>query len=1315
MKKNLISLMAVLLVVTLALTSCMLDNSELIADLESQIEDLKGELEEAKKELAEKDQEIGKLKEENSAKDKEADALKGAIKKLQDEIAALESKDAENLAEIEKLKADYAAKVAELEEAKKANEEALANLEAEHKAEIDGLNGNIAELETAYNNKVAELEEAKKANEEALANLEAEHKAEVEGLGGDIAELEKAYEAKVAELEAEKKANAEALAKLNAEHKTAIEALNTENANLALQIEALEARIKELLKDKDYIVTFDVNGGEGTVEDQTIRYNMTVKKPTTPTKEGYDFVGWYVNGEKAEFPYVVTGNTEFVAEYVLTKYTITYEVNGGTMPESYVNEYNVETGVTLPTPTRSLYLFDGWYEDAKFEGAKVTSISVGEFGNKTYYAKWLSTTDGITYKLANNDTTYTVTGYDGKDTVVVIPSSIDGIPVTAIAQNAFKDKQRITSITVPDSVTSIGTYAFSGCIGLTELNLGNGIKTIPNFMAYGCNKLQSIVIPDSVTSIGSSAFRECSSLVSVVIGDSVTSIDYYAFYRCDSLVSIVIGDSVTSIGSYAFDDCDSLANVYINDLSNWCKISFSNSYSNPLYCADNLYVNGELVTELVIPDDVTTIKNVAFYDLDCITSVVIPDSVTSIGQYAFYNCTGLVSVVIPDSVTSIRDYAFYDCNSLVSVVIPDSVTSIGSSAFYNCTSLVSVVIGDSVTTIGSYAFRYCSNLYVVYNNSDLFFEIGSTNNGYLAYNAKVLVDNGEMISANDGYNYTLTDDGFLFREKDSKYELISYIGGEDTVTLPEDINGNPYDLYYMSGVVNVIIPEGFTTINDYAFYGCCSLTSVVIPDSVTSIGSSAFWGCTNLASVVIPDSITFIGGGAFNECYNLTSVVIGNGVTSIGEWAFRYCTNFTSVYYNGSAVDWNRISISSNSNDYLTNAARYYYSETEPTTSGNYWHWVDGEVVVWPAHVHTEEILPAVSATCTDGLTQGKKCSVCGEILVEQEVILAEHNYENRICTLCGGVQGSDGLAFSSNGDGTCSVVGIGTCTDTEIIIPKTSPDGDMVVSIGENAFFLCYNLTSVVIPNTVTKIGKLAFVLCENLTSVTIPASVSYIDEFAFSACINLISIEVDENNQHYCSIDGNLYSKDGKTLIKYASGKKDTSFEVSNNVIVIDAWAFDNCNSLVNVVISSSVTTIGYSPFAHCTSLTNITVDMNNQHYMSIDGNLYSKDGKELIQYAIGKTNTHFEIPSHVTSIWTEAFQNCDDLISVVIPNSVTSIGENAFSRCYSLTSVEFKDPNGWVIDGSYLLTSSELSNTSTAAQYLTSTCRYYIWSKQ
>ena len=434
----------------------------------------------------------------------------------------------------------------------------------------------------------------------------------------------------ISELEDEIAALKNQISTLQAE----ITALEAENANLTLQIEALEEQIQELLNDKDYTVTFDVNGGVGEVESQTVRYKKTVAEPIAPTKDHYDFIGWYVDGVKVEFPYVVTTHTDFVAEYALTSYTITYNVNGGTMPATFVSEYNVETGVTLPTPTRSLYLFDGWYENADFSGAKVTSISEGDFGNKTYYAKWLSTTNGITYQLSGDGTYYIVTGYNGSDTAIVIPSSVNGIPVKEIAANAFKGKQRITSITVPDSVTYIGSYAFSGCISLTELNLGNGVKTIPSSMAEGCNKLASINIPDSVTSIGN-----------------------YAFYNCTSLTSVVIGDSVTSIG----------------------------------------------------------------YE-------------------AFRNCSSLVSVVIPDSVTSIGDFAFYYCSSLTSVVIPDSVTSIGNYAFSGCSSLTSVVIGESVTSIGSYAFYGCSKLREVHNYSDLLIEKGSTNNGYVAYYAEVVID-----------------------------------------------------------------------------------------------------------------------------------------------------------------------------------------------------------------------------------------------------------------------------------------------------------------------------------------------------------------------------------------------------------------------------------------------------------------------------------------------------------------------------------------------------------------------------------------------
>ena len=377
----------------------------------------------------------------------------------------------------------------------------------------------------------------------------------------------------------------------------------------------------------------------------------------------------------------------------------------------------------------------------------------------------------------------------------------------------------LQSITIPNSVTSIGDGAFIGCFSLQSITIPNSVTSIGDRAFIGCEFLQSVTIPNSVTSIGNRAFEQCKSLQSVTIPNSVTSIGDEAFSSCESLQSVTIPNSVKSIGNRAFELCKFLQSVTIpNSVTSMGNRAFEQCKS---------------LQSVTIPNSVTSIGDEAFSSCESLQSVTIPNSVKSIGNRAFELCKSLQSVTIPNSVSSIGNRAFSSCQSLQSVTISNSVTSIGNSAFSSCESLQSVNIPNSVTSIGDEAFCLCKSLQsVTIPNS-----VTSIGDGaFSGCNICFFICNSP---------YFQNDDVCLFNK--DKTAIVSTI----------------------KGCVNYIIPNSVTSIGDEAFDDCESLQSVTIPNSVTKIGDWAFSGCNSLQSVTIPNSVTKIGDGAFRWCTHL--------------------------------------------------------------------------------------------------------------------------------------------------------------------------------------------------------------------------------------------------------------------------------------------------------------------------------------------------------------------------------------------------------------------------------------------------------------
>ena len=983
-----------------------------------------------------------------------------------------------------------------------------------------------------------------------------------------------------------------------------------------------------------------------------------------------------------------------IAAEAATEGDFTYSVSGGKATVTgYVRK---PTGALVIPDTLGGYPVTAIGDSALHWCSGLTSVTIPEsvtsIGSEAFY--WCSGLTSVTIPESvtsiGSEAFYCCNGLKS----VTIPNS-----VTSIGGGAFKNCTGLTSVTIPKGVTTISGSTFWECTSLTSVTIPEGVTSIGGGAFYGCSRLTRVTIPNSVTEIAAGAFQECKKLEEITlpfIGLSRTSgiaggkegvfgaifgysyVDSYnssvqgaiyqynngkewyhyyipstirkvtitdatmipknAFYNCSMLTEIGINEGITSINDAAFSNCRKLTKVNAASIESWYRIKFAGNTANPLYYAHKLYIDGKEVTNITIPEGVTSIGGSAFRYCTSLTSVTIPESLTSIDADVFFGCTGLTRVNASsiESWCRIKFGTYYanplyyahklyiDGEEVKELTIPDSVTGIGNSAFAGC-DLTSVTIPDSVTSIGDSAFYGCTSL------EEITLPFVGT--------SKEATEKNGVFGAIFGYTYTSNKnssvDGAVYQNYyDSYYKYYYYYIPSTlrkvTITDAAQIPENAF--YNCSMLTEVNINEGITKIGYSAFYNCTGITEITIPDSVTSIGGGAFSGCARLTEITIPKGVTTIGGNTFSDCTGLTEITIPEGVTSIGGSAFSGCTGLTSVTIPDSVTEIGESAFSGCTG--LTNV-------TIP----------DSVKSIWGSAF--SGCTGLTSVTIPDSVTRigSRAFSGCTGLTS---------------VTILGGVASIGDYAFSG-------------CTSlTSVTVPNS------VTSIGNSAFSDCTGLTSVTIPNSVTGIGYSAFSGCTGLTSVTIPDSVTSIGNSAFSGCTGLTSVTIQDSvtsvgkdifkdcdNLTEANISTQALINDGSQILESA---KDTLRKITlTSGTKIDDNAFSGYTALEEVILPDELTEIGSNAFANCEKLSKI----------SIPGSVETIGGSAFLGCS---TLSKINIPGSVRTIGDGAFADCGRIRTVTLADGLETVGKNAFKNCGMVRKLTIPDSVTEIGDGAF-----------------------------
>ena len=502
-----------------------------------------------------------------------------------------------------------------------------------------------------------------------------------------------------------------------------------------------------------------------------------------------------------------------------------------------------------------------------------------------------------------SSTTLTAESYGGTAKTSSVLSVTIGNTVTSLGTNCFQFANSLKSIDIPNSVTSFGNHCFNGSNQLTSVLLGNSLKSL----GIGCfmsTPIASIQIPNSVTYMDANCFRYCVSLKSVILGNSQKKLSFSTFEGCINLPSILIPKSVTSIESNAFFNCSKLLSVTYEDPSKISSIGTDYMKTNGLamtsvkfYLTPSAPIAPSPATHVYITTNYPSSSNFEYYSNPMpesstftfssnIQAITVYDSIITADSYGgSVNKQFLISATIGNGVKSLEANCFFNCSALASIGISTTVTSLGISCFASCVTLSSITIPVSVSSLGENCFESCSLL----TSATIGTSVSSLKNSCFA----------------------------------SCVALASF-------TIPVSVSSLGNSCFKScSSLSSITIPDSVSSLGENCFESCSLLTSATIGTSVSSLKNSCFASCVALASFTIPVSVSSLGNSCFKSCSSLSSITIPDSVSSLGENCFESCSSLVSIIYKNPSI------ISVVGNNYIpTNTSgmivQFYLTESAP-------------------------------------------------------------------------------------------------------------------------------------------------------------------------------------------------------------------------------------------------------------------------------------------------------------------------------------------------------------------------------------------------